>query len=325
MKAHSQELVDKSLATMLSAIEIYNKPDFKYREEIFSILAINSWELLVKAKWIKDNNNKLSSIYVMEKRLKVDKNYYKKLKVKQTQCGNPITHGLDFFTQRLTDTKHMHSSVQKNIKVLSEIRDSAIHFYNKSNTLNIRLQEIGCACVMNYVNLSRDWFNVDLAKYNFYLMPIAFILPDKVTSITLNRQEANLVNFIASLAPASNDALGDYAVSVNIELKFIKSKDSGAASVQNTNDPNAAKVQFVEADMLGKYPFQHSDIREAYKQKYSNKIPHKTLLVEIRKFKSDPKFTYTRYLNPKNRNGGSKTFYSQTVFSQLDKLYESMV
>lgn len=35
-------LLDKSMASMLSAIEIYNKPDFKYREETFAILAINA-------------------------------------------------------------------------------------------------------------------------------------------------------------------------------------------------------------------------------------------------------------------------------------------
>ena len=42
--------VEKSVGAALSAIEIYNKPDFKYREETFAILMINSWELLLKAK-----------------------------------------------------------------------------------------------------------------------------------------------------------------------------------------------------------------------------------------------------------------------------------
>ena len=48
---------------MLSAIEIYNKPDFKYREETFTILAINSWELLLKARILKLNNYRVNSIY----------------------------------------------------------------------------------------------------------------------------------------------------------------------------------------------------------------------------------------------------------------------
>ena len=53
MKARSQELAAKSVSAMISAIEVYNKPDFKYREETFAILAINAWELLLKAKWLR--------------------------------------------------------------------------------------------------------------------------------------------------------------------------------------------------------------------------------------------------------------------------------
>ena len=43
-----KSLLDKSLAAAVSAIEVYNKPDFKYREETFAILMVNAWELLLK-------------------------------------------------------------------------------------------------------------------------------------------------------------------------------------------------------------------------------------------------------------------------------------
>lgn len=43
-----KSFIDKSVGAALSAIEIYNKPDFKYREETFAILMINAWELLLK-------------------------------------------------------------------------------------------------------------------------------------------------------------------------------------------------------------------------------------------------------------------------------------
>ena len=56
-------LIDKSIGSMLSAIEIYNKPDFKYREETFAILVINSWEILFKARLLKLNAYKLNTIY----------------------------------------------------------------------------------------------------------------------------------------------------------------------------------------------------------------------------------------------------------------------
>ena len=66
MKSKTQELLDKSIAAMVSAIEIYNKPNFLYRGETFSILAINSWELLLKAKMLHENNNRASSLYVFQ-------------------------------------------------------------------------------------------------------------------------------------------------------------------------------------------------------------------------------------------------------------------
>ena len=59
-------LLEKSIAACISGIEIYNKPDFKYREETFTILMINAWELLLKAKILKDNKNNIQSIYIKE-------------------------------------------------------------------------------------------------------------------------------------------------------------------------------------------------------------------------------------------------------------------
>ena len=56
-KSKSQYLLEKSIQAAISAIEIYNKPDFKYREESFCILIVNTWELLLKAKKQKPNES----------------------------------------------------------------------------------------------------------------------------------------------------------------------------------------------------------------------------------------------------------------------------
>lgn len=40
MKARSKELLDRAVAATVASIEIYNKPDFLYREEAFAVLAI---------------------------------------------------------------------------------------------------------------------------------------------------------------------------------------------------------------------------------------------------------------------------------------------
>ncbi len=78
MKARSKELLDRAVAATVAAIEIYNKPDFLYREEAFSVLAINGWELLLKAKWLADHNNKINALYVMDPRKKyINKSFSK--------------------------------------------------------------------------------------------------------------------------------------------------------------------------------------------------------------------------------------------------------
>ena len=53
---------------MVAGIEIYNKPGFPYRNESFTILAINAWELLLKAKWLELHDNNKRSLYIYERR-----------------------------------------------------------------------------------------------------------------------------------------------------------------------------------------------------------------------------------------------------------------
>lgn len=58
MKSRSKEPIYRSIATTDAVIEIYNKPDFQYREEAFAALATNAWEPLLKAKWPALNRSK---------------------------------------------------------------------------------------------------------------------------------------------------------------------------------------------------------------------------------------------------------------------------
>ena len=72
MKSRARSLADKSIDAMLASVEIYNKPNFAYREESFSILAVNAWELLLKARILQIENNRLSAILLYERRRRAD-------------------------------------------------------------------------------------------------------------------------------------------------------------------------------------------------------------------------------------------------------------
>ncbi len=154
MKSRSKKLLDKAIAATVSAIEIYNKPDFQYREETFSVLAINGWELLFKAKWLHEHNNEMRSLYVMEPLIKKDGSKSKKLKIKRTRSGNPLTHSLDYLAKQLIEQGHLEQNVWTNIQALLGLRDSSIHFYNSSPEFAVKLQEIGVAILKNFVLLT---------------------------------------------------------------------------------------------------------------------------------------------------------------------------
>jgi hypothetical protein len=62
--SRSARLAKNSEAALISAIEIYNKPDFAYREETFCILALNAWELFLKAKLLSTHLNNPRCLYV---------------------------------------------------------------------------------------------------------------------------------------------------------------------------------------------------------------------------------------------------------------------
>lgn len=106
---------------------------------------------------------------------------FKYLKAKLTGGGNPFTHSLDFLAKKMAETKLLADAPHKNITALCEIRDSAVHFYNKSAVFAVRLHEVGSACVKNFAKASQDWFSLDLSQYNFYLMPLAFVDAHKLS------------------------------------------------------------------------------------------------------------------------------------------------
>lgn len=325
MKARSQELLDKSISAMIAAIEVYNKPDFKYREESFAILAINGWELLLKAKWLKENGNKVRSLYVLEKKKKKDGSPSKKSAVKTTACGNPFTHSLEYLAKKLVEDGKLDNAAKNNIDALREIRDSSVHFYNNNPVFSLRLQEVGSASLKNFVQATKDWFETGLSGYNFYLMPMAFVASSaSLEGLVLTREEANLVGFIASLDAAS-DPEKPYSVSVNVEIKFSKSKATDALNLQLSNDPLATNIHLTHEQFKNKYPMNYEALNSRCKKLYADFKVNKKYHDLRKAFIGVPKFSITNKLDPDNPKSVKQDWYSNAVFSVLDKHYKKTV
>ena len=221
---------------MLAAVEIYNKPNFAYREESFSILAINSWELLLKARLLQLSNNKMSSILMYEKRRKADGSLSEKLHQVKNRSGTYMSVGMLKSIERLRNDygDQVHIAVRENLELLCEVRDNAVHFFNKGFDISRIVQELGTACLRNYLVLIRHWFAIDMSSYNFFLMPLAFVREElDVQVVNLNANERRLIEFLKSKSVGNNnDESEEFNVTLRLDVKFSKSKSSDAQQVR---------------------------------------------------------------------------------------------
>jgi hypothetical protein len=322
MKSRSKEFLNRAIAATVSAIEIYNKPDFLYREESFAVLAINGWELLLKAKWLIDHNNQIRSLYVMESHTKVDGTKSKKLRTKSTRSGNPFTHSLDYLAKKLVESKTIDNNVWANIQALMEIRDSSIHFYNRTGHFSTRLQEIGTASLKNFVATTKAWFGRDMSEFNFYLMPLSFIaLPCHTQAVVLNQQERNFLAFIDNLESANDDNSSPYSVTVNIDIKFTRSKAKDALGVQITKNQNALQVRLTEESIREKYPWDYEHLTNECQKRYTDfKVNNKYHNLRKNLLKEN-QFGMTRFLDPNNLKSSNKPFFNPNILAEFDKNY----
>jgi hypothetical protein len=315
MKARSKELLERSLAAMLAAIEIYNKPNFAYRAESFAILATNAWELLLKAKWLHDNKNVLSKLYVRQGP--------RGGRLKKTIAGNPMTLGLTLLAGRLTELKALDENARRNLAALVELRDSSVHLYDSGPRFEERVQEIGAATVKNFNSAAYDWFRQNLSKFNFYLMPMAFIRPQgAMKAIVLAPAEKRFEKFVEQLASTDGGPDSRYSVVIGVEVRFVKSLAKDAATVKLTNDPNAMAVRFTDEQINERYPLEYYELVKRCKERYEDFKVDKKFHDLRGKLKADPQFTYTRYLNPTKRTGTSQMFHSLGVLDKFDLHYQ---
>ena len=326
MKSRSRTLAGKSIDAMLAAIEVYNKPTFAYREESFAILAINSWELLLKARLLQLANNRLAVILSYEHRPRADGTHSEKLYRKKSRSGTYLSVGLFRAIDRLRDDfgDTTHPSVRRNLELLCEVRDNAVHFINKGFDISKLVQELGTACLRNYLGLVDRWFAIDLSAYNFFLMPLAFVRVGRsVDAITMNSSERRVIEYLRQrIADDLEGADDDYSVALRVDLKFSRSKAVDAAPVVVSDDPAAIAVRLSEEDIREKYPWDYRTLTTRLKRRYANFKENRKYHRLRQTLESDDHFCNTRYLDPAKKSGTSKRFYNSNIVQEFDKHYE---
>lgn len=326
MRSRARQMLDKSISAMLAAIEVYNKPTFEYREEAYSILAVNAWELLLKARILQIDNNKITSIIDYEKRQLGNGKLSNKLYKKKNRTGNDTSIGLfkafDRLANNYADT--INPVVKKNLEALTEIRDNAVHFLNKEFELRKKVHEVGTANLKNYVNIVRQWLGVGLSDFKLFLMPIAFLRDiGSAEGVMLNTEERNLLEYIKGLEnEVDDDVANDFNLSLNIGIRIRRVSETAGAEVVISDKPDAIPVKLEEEDFRTKYPWDYGILSKRLQDRYSDfKLAQK--YHDIRKeLEQDPKLCNTRYLDPGNPNSATKKFYNSNIIREFDKHYK---
>lgn len=327
MKSKSRTLQEKSLQAMLAAVEIYNKPNFKYREESFSILAINSWEALLKARLLQQDNNKISSITEYQSRPTASGKKSAKLYVKRNRTGNPSTIGLFKAIDRLSEKygDKIDQSVTLNLEILCEIRDNSVHLCDFSDDLASRIHEVAVASVLNYVTASRRWFGVELMEYCPYILPIGFsrLAGAAVAGSGRSSEENKISSYLElTLNRQAPHASGEhFAASIPLEIRFRRGKEDGLPSIRITNSPDATPVRIDESEFRERYPWNYSNLCAQLERRYSDFVQNKKYHALRKPLESNPSFCGIRHLDPGNPKSGSKKFYHPSIFSVFDQKY----
>lgn len=321
----SKKLLEKSINSAVSAIEIYNKPDFKYREEVFSILMINAWELLLKSKILQENNNKLESLYIRQKVKNKKGVNTNKWKYKESRSGNKMTVDIFKAIERLLKKGVViDKAVRENINLLVEIRDNAIHFYNVDQYFSLKVQEVGLASLKSFVVFVNSWFSYDLGRYNFFLMPLTFFHQSEMESFSINprdKQQENLLDYISNTEKEYKDVVGDHSVTLSIKTKYEKSPDVGAIAIRITNDPSAPVMSLSSEQLLERYKWDSEELWEKLKNRYRDIKKTKSYNTLKKQYEEDPKYCYKRPYNPKKPSSGVKCYFDPNVVQEFDKYY----
>jgi hypothetical protein len=272
---------------MIASIELYNKPQFPYREEVFVILLVNAWELLL-----------LAILSYKKKRIfqkKIRSKPYKTLKF-----SDAFKQAKSYFPESLAV-----KAVEENLNEIKKYRDNAIHYYN-SEKLPHCMYVLAQAAIINYREIVKNIFNQDLADtMNLVLLPLSFGGPPNFVDFFRNRKSndslsAELISILQSLERDNVDTRA-FITQCNVNLQDSKKIDSSdMIAAIDSNNPAAITVSRPPNNPDDSYPFFQGDLTGTKK-----KSPHRKLNKRI----NSHDFKAIAWKNGWNQSGCNEFYY----------------
>ena len=185
-------LLGNALAALSAAIEVYNKPRMQYRDECTVILVVNAWELLLKA-------------ILSKKRVRI---FYPKRRNEPYR-----TYGLSDALNRATPffpASVDFDATAKNLELLVEYRDNAVHFYNEIG-FGVLIYALAQTAITNFRDLVKEVFDKDLSdEINLSLLPLALGTPlDPIEFVKARQADAKTSRSVKQFTAKLRDLVVD--------------------------------------------------------------------------------------------------------------------
>lgn len=171
----------------------------------------------------------------------------------------------------------------------------------------------------NFVLILKEWkTNRSLAKYNLYLMPLAYVENKMDVDASSSLESQNFINLVKQKL-VREDKDSDYDIAIKIELKFQKGNSFGATNVKY--DKNGIPVTVSEEELRKNFPLTYKDVTDKAKKRYTNFKQGNDFNAHMKEIKKNDKLYYERKLDSQNPKSQKKGFYSANIWQVLDNYY----
>lgn len=284
-----KKLCDNSRAAMLAAIEIYNKPQTTYREQVVTVLVVNAWELILKAALRKSKKNI----------------FYKKNRGEDYRSLS-LEHCIaDMAKYRLWPETIDGDGIRANLKVLTDYRNKTIHLY-VTDDLNTILYMFLQQNIVNYRDFMLAVFGKDLADdITWKLLPLAADTPSyAIRSLRVDAKKGSaqvvedFLNDLRSIVGKAEEAGADMGrIAVVQEYNLQSGKKISRADLEVAISPSAAMtVVQRKVDPNDTHPYSATQLIELVNRsrKHGRKLTSYDLTCMAWKYslRSDKRYTW---------------------------------
>lgn len=307
----SKLLLEHSREAMIAAIEIYNKPTIMYRNECTVVLVINSWELVLKALLVL-NNQSISD---------------QKIPSRTLTWRNAWLRSQQFLPPSLANR-----ATQSNLEILARYRDQVIHHYH-SQHLGMSLYLLLQAAIANYRDLVIHAWSIDIADdITWHLLPIGMTPPGDIASFfaktAVSPAGSATSNFLADIRndlvalTSSGEDVDRFLIKVEVRLESLKTVGSTDAvvGIAGKSDNNAPNVIIRRQDPNQTHPFRQKEVLGKIKKVGDKEMTSYVFQAIIWKYqlKRDGKYCWVA-------DGGTLTKYSSETVKLIRSLSTSDV